>query len=46
MRLNEGIIDNNNPFIHDDWIKQGFSFTLHRQNQISELFGKHIKIIL
>lgn len=40
-----GIIDNN-PFIQDEWIKQGFSFTHHRQNQISELFGKQIKIIL
>jgi hypothetical protein len=46
MRLKEGIIDNNNPFIQDDWIKQGYGFTHHRQNQISGLFGKQIKIIL
>ncbi len=46
MRLNKGIINNNNPFIQVDWIKQGFGFTLHRQKQISELFGKHKEVIL
>jgi len=46
MTIERGIIDNNNPFIQDDWIKQGFGFTLHRQKQISELFGKFFKTIL
>ena len=46
MTLYEGIIDENNPFIKDSWIKQGYGFTTHRQEQISKLFGKHISAIL
>lgn len=46
MGLKEGIIDNNNPFTQDSWIKQGYGFTIHRQKQISELFGKDKSNIL
>jgi hypothetical protein len=46
MKIEEGIIDANNPFIQYSWIKQGYGFTIHRQKQISELFGKDKSSIL
>jgi hypothetical protein len=46
MPLEEGIIDKNNPFTQDSWIKQGYCFTIHRQKQIAELFGKDKSNIL
>jgi hypothetical protein len=46
MKIGEGIIDDNNPFIQNSWIKQGYGFTIHRQKQISELFGKDKSNIL
>jgi hypothetical protein len=46
MRLKEGIINKNNPFTLESWIKQGYGFTIHRQKQIPELFGKETSSIL
>jgi hypothetical protein len=46
MTIEKGIITNSNPFTQDSWIKQGYGFTIHRQKQISELFGKDKSNIL
>lgn len=36
----EGIIDKeNNPFICDSWIEQGYSCTSHRKRQLKKLIG-------
>jgi hypothetical protein len=45
MTTEKGIIDYNNPFVLDSWIKQGYGFTPHRQKQISKLFGELISTI-
>jgi hypothetical protein len=45
MTIDKGIL-NSNPFIQDSWINQGYGFTIHRQEQISKLFGKHKLFIL
>ena len=43
MAMIGGIIDKeNNPFVVNDWIKQGFGLTLHRQKQLKKILGKTI----
>lgn len=47
MPIDNGVIDSfKNPFVHQPWIEQGWSFTLHRQQQIEDLFGKSKEYII
>ena len=45
--IDNGIIDlERNPFSHESWIEQGFSFTPKRQEQLENLFGQRVENIL
>jgi len=46
MNSRKGIVDTDkNPFARKDWIKQGYSLTDHRRQQLRALFGKTVQEI-